>query len=236
MIAGTGLPERVALDPAAFPPVEDHQRYPTCAAAVTATLAAFHAHRLTGSVWRPSVLFNYFTSRIVGDFIRGEGSRVDWCLAAWRRFGIPDEASWPFTAAAIDRMPDAHAFVRAKAYRGIGYRRLDGAGTSGTARLERIREHLASGAPVTVDYPLNPVQAPGGETGEIPELPPGAEHCARHVVLAVGYDDRRGALRVRNSWGTGWGEMGHAWLPYRYVLEGRTEHHWTVETGHREST
>ncbi|MDN0195312.1 C1 family peptidase [Streptomyces sp. S.PNR 29] len=236
-----GLPLRASVDLAAFPPVEDHQRYPTCAAAVTAGLAAFHAYRVSGRVWRPSVLFNYVTSQVVGDFVRGEGSRVDWCLAAWRRFGIPDENSWPFEETALGRLPDARAFSRAKAYRGIGYHRLDGADTAPEECLRRIRAHLASGAPVTLDYPLNPAQADAGRTGLLPALAPGAEHYARHVVLVVAYDDERpagrapegghalrGALRVRNSWGTGWGEEGHAWLPYQYVLARLTRHHWTV--------
>jgi len=35
-----------------------------------------------------------------------------------------------------------------------------------------------------------------------------------HVVLITGWDDQRGAWRVRNSWGTDWGEEGYAWMTY----------------------
>lgn len=46
---------------------------------------------------------------------------------------------------------------------------------------------------------------------------------------AVGYDDSKvvtntinkskttGALLIRNSWGTGWGQSGYGWLPYAYI-------------------
>jgi len=241
----TVLPTSASVGLGAFPPVLDHGRYPTCAAAVITGLAAFHAHQVSGRIWRPSLLFNYATSRVVGNFARGVGTRLDWCLAAWRRFGITDEQRWPFDEAAIDRLPDARAFGAAKAYRGIGYRRIDGPHIAPEVCLHWIRKHLAGGAPVTVDYPLNPVQARAGTTALLPALAVGAEHHARHAVLAVSYhDDRpagtdadtgaelRGALLVRNSWGSAWGEAGHAWLPYRYVLDGLTTHHWTVGMDH----
>lgn len=31
-----------------------------------------------------------------------------------------------------------------------------------------------------------------------------------HAVAIVGYDDERGAMLIRNSWGLGWGYRGHA--------------------------
>lgn len=35
-----------------------------------------------------------------------------------------------------------------------------------------------------------------------------------HMMCIVGYDDAKGAWLVRNSWGTGWGEQGYAWVGY----------------------
>ena len=37
-----------------------------------------------------------------------------------------------------------------------------------------------------------------------------------HAVMAVGYDDSKGAFIVRNSWGTDWGIKGYFYLPYWY--------------------
>lgn len=39
-----------------------------------------------------------------------------------------------------------------------------------------------------------------------------------HEMSIVGYDDLKQAWRIRNSWGTGWGQRGYAWLPYAYPL------------------
>ena len=30
-----------------------------------------------------------------------------------------------------------------------------------------------------------------------------------HAVLAVGYNEEEGYFKVKNSWGTGWGELGY---------------------------
>jgi cathepsin L len=35
-----------------------------------------------------------------------------------------------------------------------------------------------------------------------------------HAVIIVGWDDRKYAWLVRNSWGTGWGEKGYMWIGY----------------------
>ncbi len=35
-----------------------------------------------------------------------------------------------------------------------------------------------------------------------------------HAIVLVGWDDTKKAWRLRNSWGTGWGESGYMWIAY----------------------
>jgi len=35
-----------------------------------------------------------------------------------------------------------------------------------------------------------------------------------HAIVLVGWDDSKGAWRLKNSWGTGWGDAGFMWIKY----------------------
>jgi len=51
-------------------------------------------------------------------------------------------------------------------------------------------------------------------------LPPPDKSAGGHAYKFVGYDDAQGAFLMQNSWGSGWGMLGHAWMPYEYVSLG----------------
>ena len=44
---------------------------------------------------------------------------------------------------------------------------------------------------------------------------PGMQH-AYHAMALVGYDNDKQAFRVRNSWGTEWGDKGSIWVDYEF--------------------
>ena len=74
----------------------------------------------------------------------------------------------------------------------------------------------------------------GNEKGEF-EFPGSSDRVqGGHAVVAVGYDDNRkignekGALKIRNSWGTAWGEGGYGWLPYTYIEAGLADDFWSL--------
>ena len=45
----------------------------------------------------------------------------------------------------------------------------------------------------------------------------GVDHTGKHgkhAMVVIGYDDAKGAFKLQNSWGTGWGDEGYGWLAY----------------------
>jgi C1A family cysteine protease len=93
-----------------------------------------------------------------------------------------------------------------------------------------VKSLLAAGFPAAFGFP---VPNSLSDDGNIPFRPTFDSILGGQAVLAIGYDDRwlhgsRGALLVRNSWGTEWGEGGYGWLPYAYVEENLAVDFWTL--------
>jgi C1A family cysteine protease len=40
---------------------------------------------------------------------------------------------------------------------------------------------------------------------------------SKHAVAICGYDDSKNAVKVMNSWGTGWGDSGYTWIDYNLL-------------------
>jgi len=69
-----------------------------------------------------------------------------------------------------------------------------------------------------------------GPDGWIPFPTRGDQAIGGHAISAFGYDDARGCLRIRNSWGPQWGNQGYGLLPYSYILEGLTDDYWVLSS------
>ena len=55
-------------------------------------------------------------------------------------------------------------------------------------------------------------------TGYVPLPKLGKEKLlGGHAVTRVGYDENKQVWIMRNSWGTGWGENGYFYMPYKYL-------------------
>jgi C1A family cysteine protease len=128
------------------------------------------------------------------------------------------------------RDPDAHLYSMPNNFRSMTYWRLDARNSAGIQTLARVRSFLAAGFPVVFGFPVTSLALENADILYRPDTDP---IIGGQAVVAVGYDDRRfnvtrGALLIRNSWGTSWGERGYGWLPYEYVVERLAVDFWTA--------
>ncbi len=195
-------------------PAKDQGARGTCLAfAVTA------AHELARSVaggTSPEALseetLHWGAKQIDGD--TDEGTSFDAGAAALGQTGQPAEHHWPYDA---NRDGTDASYVPPSAALDPANRRRAGLSRVNPT-IDHLRAELADGRAVAIGIPL----WDGFYLPDRGELSSPAQHDlngALHAVVAVGYDDGAGRIVIRNSWGSGWGEQGHARLPYRFVLD-----------------
>lgn len=149
-------------------------------------------------------------------------------------FGIPPEKYWPYDVSRFDEEPSSFCYAFADNYKTIQYYRLDPSGTTQGKVLSNVKESLAAGLPGMFGFSVYSSMPGSGEGADIPFPGPADTLEGGHAVVAVGYDDAhkigkdKGALLIRNSWGTGWGENGYGWLPYAYVEQELAVDFWTL--------
>jgi C1A family cysteine protease len=218
---------RVVLDEW-FPPVINQGMVPLCTAAVVTALAAYFARRARQAEIEPSILFNYrMARRLMGQPDR-RGAHIDSSIAAWRRFGLPDEASWPWTAATVDTDPETGLRPAAHCTSDVVSWRIRRAELTPERYIGTLRAAMRAGLPVACELPLYTSQFSSFATGAIPLPGEGERSLGMHITLLVGFDDTGRHFRVRNSWGEEWGDRGYGALPYAYFERELAGDSWLV--------
>lgn len=140
--------------------------------------------------------------------VNGEGATPRSVLKYAQRWGAPAERFWPYVPGAPGQ-PSAGSVESAYANRILTYSRAG-------QMYDTIRPHLYRFGPalivITADEGFE-------RTGADGIIRPGGAKRGRHAILATGWDDRTRRLKIRNSWGTGWGAGGDAWLPEGVTIE-----------------
>ncbi|MDC7786273.1 C1 family peptidase [Rhodoplanes sp. TEM] len=125
--------------------------------------------------------------------------------------GAPSMASYPY-ADQCTPPPGPDVAARAGDFRVRGYRRID------LARLDDIKGQLALSNPVLISFADSLAFQKHRGDGVFTE-PGFAGPRGWHAMTLTGYDDRRQAFRLINSWGQGWGDRGYAWVSYDTIRQ-----------------
>ena len=222
-------------------PIENQLSLGSCTAHAGVGMVEYFARRAFGEHTDASRLFLYKVSRNLLGWTGDTGAYLRTTMAALTLFGVPPEEFWPYTIADFEKEPTTFLYAYAQNYQAISYYRLDPPGTSRDTLLQRIKTYLKAGLPSMFGFTVYSSYIQAGQTGCIPFPVQGEKRVGGHAVMAVGYDDEKiiknansdkiettGALLIRNSWGTGWGDGGYGWLPYEYILRSLAVDWWSI--------
>ncbi|MEB3317322.1 MAG: C1 family peptidase [Cyanobacteriota bacterium] len=224
-------------------PIEDQKALGSCTANAGAGLAEYYMRRTFGKYINVSRLFLYKTTRDLLGWTGDTGAYLRSTMEAMVLFGLPPEQYWPYDISKFEVEPTAFLYSFASSYKALKYYRLDPPGASPTNLLNTIKSNLNNALPSMFGFTVfsSIAQATVAKKGAIPFPSAGEKVLGGHAIMAVGYNDTMkitntnpggptttGALLIRNSWGTGWGDYGYGWLPYEYVLRGLAVDWWSL--------
>ncbi len=230
MSAGSGGPAEANLVKF-FSPIEDQGQLGSCTANAAAGIIEYYENRAFGRHLDASRLFLYKVSRNLLGWQGDTGAYLRTTMKAMALFGVLPEEAYPYDIPQFDDEPPAFAYAYAQNYQSTSYFRLDQPSMATGDVLQRVRQFIAAGYPSMFGFT---VYNYGNAKGEFDFPTPNDRALGGHAIVAMGYDDTRkigkhtGALRIRNSWGTDWGNDGYGWLPYAYVEAGLAVDFWTL--------
>jgi hypothetical protein len=131
--------------------------------------------------------------------------------------GVVPYNDFPYDDQDCSRQPNSALESKASQNKLHGFTRLtDGESTQGI-NVRAVKEHLAKDAPVVIGMMVGGTFMQGMMGKEVWD--PTNEDRSQmgfggHAMCVIGYDDRKGAFQIMNSWGPEWGKNGIGWVRY----------------------
>lgn len=215
------LPSRVDLRDRC-PPVYNQGILGACTAFTLGKGLREYLQRRDGERQAPlSALWLYYESRArkgVAYIPQMVGVDLADAMGVLEEQGCAIEAHVPYEFAAFAVKPSAAAYASAAEWKVRGREEL--------ATFDEAKAALAGGRPVGFGFYVYSSFSRLGADGLMPMPAAGEARMGGHAVLAVGYDDAREVLIVRNSYGRKFGDAGYFYMPYAFAADPKRAMEW----------
>lgn len=208
------------------PPVYNQGNLGSCTANALGAAFQFEQMRQNKPNWIPSRLFIYYNERAMeGTINEDAGAMIRDGIKTMVKEGVCPETMWKYIEHKFKVKPCDCCYKEALNNQVLEYQRI----TPHT--LYEVKHCLAEGHPVVFGFMIyeSMMTDTVARTGFVPVPNANERPIGGHAVTAVGYDDSKECLIVRNSWGNNWGIGGYFYLPYWYVATpNASADYWTI--------
>lgn len=219
------LPTRIDLAETCSP-VANQSKLGACTAfAVGKGFREFQINKRNERKVALSAMYLYYEARARwGNENEPTGSTITDNMAVLEEKGMATDATMPYDIAKYMIAPTAAAHAEAKEFRYSDGVRI--------GSFDDVQAALAKGEAVMFAYDVMESFRRIGPDGMMPVPQPGEKRLGGHAVLAVGYDNQKQVVKVRNSWGADWADHGYFYMPYA-VFKQTARDVWTAGTAAR---
>jgi len=221
----TALPALIDLRKGELP-VFDQKNLGSCTGNAWAGLYAFDMQKQGESVFIPSRLFIYYNERVIeGTVNEDAGAMIRTGAKVLAKIGVCSEKHWAYVPIKYKIKPTTTCYEEAAKFKALTYSRVP-------RTLHAMKSCLAGGYPFVVGFSVYESfeSEQVAKTGIMPLPSPTEALLGGHAVVVVGYDDAHQHFIVRNSWGSKWGDKGHFYMPYHYLLDSNlSDDFWTIQ-------
>lgn len=206
-----------------MPPIYDQGNLGSCTANAIAAALDYERKKQGEQFINPSRLFIYYNERSMEGTIKSDsGASIRDGIKSVKNQGDCPEVEWPYIITKFKSKPKATCYKDALKYKVIKY-------ISVPEGLNQIKAALVL-SPIVFGFTVYQSFENIGSDG-IMTIPKRNEQVeGGHAVVAVGYDDDKQIIIVRNSWGDIWGDKGYFYMPYKFITSKNCSDFWIIET------
>jgi C1A family cysteine protease len=208
------------------PPVYNQGNLGSCTGNAIGGAFQFEQIKQNKPNWIPSRLFIYYNEReMEGTINEDAGAMIRDGIKSLVDKGVCPETMWAYKECKFKTKPPQECYDEALNNQVKEYLRLS------PHSLYEVKHCLSDGYPVIFGFMIyeSMMTDEVSRTGIVPVPNPNEQPIGGHAVMAVGYDDSKECLIVRNSWGAEWGNGGYFYLPYWFVTTpNASADYWTI--------